>query len=333
MKHIFGILALTVLCGIVAGCSESDKGMEDSSETGVLFHIARAEQNTGEYNFNAHMNRIYVGERKQEHDKSELHIHSIADLKSIDGTALSFRMTNLKAQWYKFIILSVPKIYDESNGPDYRNFDIFSEEDPEAASCDLNRHLIDYTHILEKAPGTTSPLKEAADGDIFRAVLNRWAENNLIVEENITLKRLNGRLDIDMGILADQFPKQVNSITVKITVPSKMYLTDNNTGMVKSFAPATFTYTTYPNDMKEMQHHIISLNLLPGKVKGSITVKTEDGEQIFNITTMKDVLTIRPNTITHLKFNGISPNFFDVKYAGYTGTEITVEDSWNGGWN
>lgn len=330
---------LAALCTMAAGCSESSDESPRISDTGIELNITKAAQSLpAKYDFNAHMNRIYIGERKPEHAPSELHIHSISDLKSPDGHTLSFRLTRLKAQWYKFIVLSVPKIYPEQDTPDPRNFDIFTEEQPGAASCDLNRHLIDYTPILRMAPGSTAPQKETADGDIFRAVLNRWAESGRIVQEQITLKRLNGRLDIDMGILADQFPRKVNSITVEVRTPSQMYLTDDNIDAVKTASPATFAFTTHPDDMTllpeaQHRHHIISIPLLPGVLHGSITVKADDGDRTYPIATADGEAVIRPNTVTLLRFNGIASGFFDIRYAGYDGTSIDVEEDWNGGWN
>ncbi len=339
MKQILQIAAATLLCGMAAACDSSESG-DSETTAGIDLRISRAEaQAASPYDFRAHMNRIYVGERKPEHNKSELHVREISDLYSIDnGESLQFRMTQLKAQWYKFIILSVPKIYPGTEGIDVRNFGIFSEEQPDESSCDLNRHFIDYTPILEKAPGTTAPDVPAPDGDIFRAVLNCWAKNNLLVEEKITLKRINGRLDIDMGILTDQFPQHINRIIIEVTTPSHLYLSDDNKEVVKSSTPRTFTYTTRPDDLgalpeSQHRHHIISLPLLPGLLQGTITVDAADKAYTYNISSSGDELSIKPNTVTRLRFNGMAEGFFDVRYAGYNDTGINVEEDWNGGWN
>ncbi len=338
MKHILQIAALALLCSMTAACDSSEGGAEEMP-TGIELDITRAEtQSSTPFDFRAHMNRIYVSERKPEHNKSELHVREISDLYSIDnGKSLQFRMTNLKAQWYKFIILSAPKIVPGTEGYNARNFDIFTEEQPGESSCDMNRHFIDYTPILEKAPGTMSPDFIAPDCDIFRAVLNRWAKNNLMVTEKITLKRVNGRLDIDMGVLADQFPAHINRIIVEVTTPSHLYLTDDNKGAVKCTTPKKFTYTTYPDDHSEelepKLHHLISLPLLPGALQGTITVDAVDKTYTYNITSSGEEVCIKPNTITRLHFNGIAEGYFDVRYAGYKDTGIDVEEDWNGGWN
>ncbi len=338
MKHLLQIAALALSASLCAACSTDDEAGE-TDPTGVELRITRETASASPYDFRAHMNRIYVGERKPEHGTSELHIREISDLYSVDGGAsLRFRTVQLKPRWYKFVVLSVPKIHPGTEGIDARNFAIFTEEQPDEASCDLNRHLIDYTPILEKAPGSSAPDRPTADGDIFRAVMNRWAQGHLIVEEEITLKRINGRLDIDMGILADQFPHRITSISVEVTTPSRLYLTDDNTQAVKTAAPRTFTYTTLPDDMTSLpeaqhRHHIISLPLLPGTVSGTITVNGTDRSYTYDLTSSGGQVEIKPNTVTRLHFNGITPGWFDVRYAGFDDTGIDVEEGWNGGWN
>ena len=47
----------------------------------------------------------------------------------------------------------------------------------------------------------------------------------------------------------------------------------------------------------------------------------------------KEAVSIKANTKTTILFNGMETGEFEVRYAGFDGSEIGVaEDNWNGGW-
>lgn len=341
MKMISNKIWLMAVCMWLSACSEQTDvpSDDDMSQSSVELVASRAAE--GDFNFKAHMNRLYIGERKQEHGEGELHLHSASDLYSMDGVSLSFRETQMKPAWYKFVMISAPKIVPGTD--DYanrtENFKIFTEEIPEAGSCDLNSYLINYEPILKMKPGSEAPDVKCHDGDVFRGIVNCWLKNGVNTKENFNLKRINGLLVVDMGILADQFDGKVTSVTLAIDkTPSQVYVTDDNQGKVKCINPINVEYHTTPDDMekvaeKDRRHHKIIVNLLPSRLNGSIKVTTEKGGNYeFELTPVDEVL-IKPNTRTLLTFNGIEQGYFKTEYAGYDNTGFDIDDSWNGGWN
>lgn len=320
-------MAVGLLC--LAGCSKET----ESEKTGSSVNLEmRVNGGTSGYDFATHMNRIYIGENKHEHGVEELHVNTIVDLYPESGK-LRYRGLGFTPNFYKFVVLSVPKVMEGTNA---RNFDIFTEKNPGEGSCNMNDHLIDYSVILKKGPGaeantTTMPLP---DGDIFRSVLNRALVSHQILSEDIVLHRLNGLLEIDMGILADQFEEKVNKITVQMVTPTCLYILDENKDKVITAKNSQVSFVTTPLDMRsyaenQRKHHIIRMNLLPGEIdEGQIIVETESKTFNYTLVPVSGKLFIKRNTRTKLKFNGIPDDSFEVIYAGYEDTKIDAEDEW-----
>lgn len=349
MKTILRFIALCTVTGVTFSCSDCQEeyctSQEQSAFTLNITPQANPEQGTG-YNFNDHMNRIYIGVRQQEHHVEELHTYSSYDLYSIDGgKSVQFSAIQMKPQWYKFIVLSVPKLFTDKPNIDARNFRIFTEKVPGAESCNLTDQMIDYRHILDKGPGATgvgegTPDKDIAlcDGDIYRGIINRWIEQNPDLQtEDITLHRINGKLEINMGILADQFNDKILRIAVELNTPTRLFLTDNNRNEVLATDTASIIFTTQPADYRHTaeslrREHIISLNLLPAPLNGTIKVTTEHNENfVYSLDDLN--AQIRQNTRTRIRFNGMSQNNFKVEYAGFDDTSIDAHEDWDGGWD
>ena len=341
-KLIYPLACLAAL--LAAGCSNdrSPAGLPEETPA-VTFRIdTRAAIDDG-----AQLTRLYLGERKPEHateDMEHLHLNSYVDI-----TGGKITLEGLMPQWYKFVFLCVPDIAGTGKA-------IFTAEDPLEGSCDLNDVMIDYLPVLNlsagsmmQTPGADPEVLQATpDGNIYREVINRWVtipgEEEEYDGEGVTLTRLNGQLIIDMGVLEDQFGGIDNfergKVTVTLTVndtPTSLYVTDNDADEVKTAAPQTISWTTTPTpntvdkDTDPTQHHLITVNLLPGMLNGSITVKTPEGEYTYPLQGDSGQVSIKKNTQTKLIFNGVKANDFTVQYAGFAGTGIDVDtDDWNG---
>ena len=328
-----------LLAGLMglAACTQDDMPADPTEETAaVTFRVGtRAEGETPD-----RLARLYIGERKPEHfteDTTHLHVNQIVDFEDETVT-----VSGLKPQWYKFAFVSVPRIEDTGTG-------LFTETDPKEGSCDLNDQMIDYKPILSQDPGTTMPDKETPDGDIFRKVINRWTLSGDMVSEDVVMNRLNGQLVIDMGVMEDQFDcdgftKGEVIVTVTVNdIPTRLYLTDNDADEIKTADYETVPWTTHPapNEIVRdeeghkidvgKEHHVITLNLLPCTLSGSVTVKTPKDEFTYPLQGTGGQLSIKQNTRTKLTFNGIADGHFSVKYAGFSDTQIDVDtDDWDG---
>lgn len=322
-----GILYYSILfctaAMFAAGCTESGHpaGMEE--DTAVTFCLTRA-AGIGE----GRLARLYIGERKPEHSSEALHCNSFHDF-----SGATVQVSGLLPQWYKFVFLSVPEIAGVGD-------DVFTEEIPGDGTCDMNKLMIDYMPVLEQSAGTEFPVAALSDGDIFRKVINRWMESDEISEENVEMTRLNGQLEIDMGILEDQFDGSVEKIVLEIAdTPTRIYITDNDCGEIKTTGLETVSWTTRPYhnvtgaNQDPVSHHKISVNLLPGALTGSITVRMTGGEDyVYPLVGDNGAsLSIKANTRTKLEFNGLRDGYFTVRYAGYADAGIDVDDdAWDG---
>lgn len=340
MKTIWNkYLALPVLTALLGLAACSNDSVADNfgptEPAGVKFKLAVGSQEPQPVAKDQLM-RLFVGERKPEHGVEELHLLGVLE----DVTEGHLTFTKLKPQWYKFAFLCVPR--NGNNQP----LNLFTEENPGEATCNMNRILLDYMPILAQGAGKED--FEEADtplppGDIYRKVLSFWLKKDTMVTKNVVLTRLNGQLDLDMGILVDQFEHRVDRVELELTnLPTRIYITDNDKEEIKTTNPQTVRFWTKPYPQSDVieskrEHHHLLANLLPCKLEGNLNVYTTDDQgNPHNFTyplsnSSGRTYRIKPNTRTILRFNGISTNYFDVKYAGYDDTSIDVdEDDWDG---
>lgn len=269
--------------------------------------------------------RLYLGEHKTEHWDNKKHLH-LREKYTLTGS--SFLLENMPEQRYKFAFVCVPKL----DG-------MFSEKVPGTNSCDFNAHLIDFTPVLN-AQAQASQASQALvnTGHIYRKVINRWLRSGEALTENVTLNRLNGQLIIDMGVPEDQFEHEVARIDIHIDhTPTEIYIRDNDNDeiiLVEDRAKS-FVYTSVPQ-WNVNKRHIITLNLLPSELQGDIFVyrKGDDKPQTFPFKGMynRGKVHIKRNTRTTLEFNGLHKDYFTVKYAGFDGSQIGVDDDQWDGW-
>ena len=266
--------------------------------------------------------RLYLGEHKPEHldDKKHLHLREKYTL-----TGSSFLLENMPEQRYKFAFVCAPRLVAG---------DMFTEKDPLNPSCDFNRHIIDFSPVLDGQPS----VELANYGHVYRKVINRWLRSGEALTENVTLTRLNGQLRIDMGILQDQFEHPVSKIEIIINnTPTKLYIRDNDNDellLVENSTQAK-TYTDdNPDWNNTFMHYTVTLNLLPSELDGYIIV-TSGGNLLtfpFKGVYHGEKVQIKRNTRTTLEFNGLHKDYFTVKYAGFDGSQIGVDDDQWDGW-
>lgn len=273
--------------------------------------------------------------------------------------ATTFLAEKLKLQWYKFAFMGVPDIEGKIEGEKLFS-DVSAEAGSEVATTkDFSKLLVDYTSVL----GLQAKEQDAAstyDLNLYRGVANCWmtrpSENGEVPTENITMKRITGEFKLDMGVLQDQFEHKVATITLSLKVPQRVYVYDNyreyvdeNTVENESSVFVEGDYVMeYIYSVSETlaesgtEHCKLILNLLPCTLEGTLNVafvQSGDGTTVapqqYQIRSdeASAAVEIKPNVRTTLLFNGMHKREFEVRYAGFDGSEIGVaEDNWNGGW-
>lgn len=335
MKKVWkSYIGLAAMAFCLAGCSyDMEAEMDSMNQCAVRFSWSTEKAEANHAVKKDQLMRLFVGERKPEHGIEELHLLKVLE----DVKEGKLTLEQLKPQWYKFVFMCVPR--NGKNQP----LELFTEENPGEATCDLNKILIDYEPILKLGAGSETPKIDISDGNIYRKVVSRWLEKGKTASENVVLTRLNGQLVVDMGILCDQFQHPVDSVFLVLTNhPTRLYITDNDKDQIKTTEFKTVYFGTKPDDQhrfpeKDRTHHKLIANLLPCILDGKLIVRTvsDKGEKkIFEYplkTKSEQTFQIKPNTKTTLKFNGINKGDFDVKYAGWDSTKVNVStDEWVG---
>ena len=315
------LLMVTVPALLLASCAKENADGESAS---MEFSVKTKGAGISVPDNTNQLVRLYVGVNGKEHagvdDKQEhIHLHTTADL--TDG--YSFLVTGLTERRYKMAFICVPKI------------DGMLTMDASKLQCDYNAVIVDFSPILDKQPSAN--MEDI--GHIYRKVISRHASSGKQAMENVILDRINGQLVIDMGILEDQFENKVEKIEVIFNnLPTSIYLRDNdNAEIITARQNPNKVYTSIPDlsPAAKKLHHRIILNLLPSNLNGVIRV-TEQGKAAKDYkiggTYGGGKVSVKPNTRTILEFNGLHRDYFTVKYAGFDGSSIGVDDDQWDGW-
>lgn len=316
---------------MAAGCSENDSPAADEGQVQAVFKIeSRAD---GTETLTDECLRMFIADRRQEHDNTEA-LHCGEDWR-IDLTTNRYELSGMTAQWYKFAFVSVPNctrksLFTVANGADKN-------------TCNFNELAIDYALVLEvqvtEAQQPESNRTSVDKLDVWRAVMNRWLQPDVVLTEDVTMQRLTGRLVLNMGIPEDQFRAKVASIEVTLNrVPQKFLIHDEDEGQIitqsQSTQSYTFTYTDIP--WNEGSDYVVTLALPPHEVQAALVVNYKDAgnnpQEVYQIVdSNKEAVSIKANTKTTILFNGMETGEFEVRYAGFDGSSIGVaEDDWNG---
>lgn len=312
---------------MAAGCSENDSPAADEGQVQAVFKIeSRAD---GTETLTDECLRMFIADRRQEHDNTEA-LHCGEDWR-IDLTTNSYELSGMTAQWYKFAFVSVPNCA----GVDGKSLFTVAERADEK-TCDFNELAIDYVPVLE-AQQTESNKTSVDKLDVWRAVMNRWLQPDEVLTEEVTMQRLTGRLELNLGIPEDQFRAEVASIAVTLNgVPQKFLIHDEDEGQIitENAQNYTFTYTEIPWNTR--QDYVVTLALPPHEVQAALVVNYKDAgnnpQEVYQIMdSNKEAVSIKANTKTTILFNGMETGEFEVRYAGFNEKAvIDVDDEWNG---
>lgn len=312
---------------MAAGCSENDSPAADEGQVQAVFKIeSRAD---GTETLTDECLRMFIADRRQEHDNTEA-LHCGEDWR-IDLNTNSYELSGMTAQWYKFAFVSVPDLEGIVNGKS-----LFTvAEGADEKTCDFNELAIDYAPVLV-AQQTESNRTSVDKLDVWRAVMNRWLQPDVVLTEDVTMQRLTGRLVLNMGIPEDQFRAEVASIEVTLNrVPQKFLIHDEDEGQIitQSTQSYTFTYTDIPWDGGS--DYVVTLALPPHEVQAALVVTYTDSSiqpEVYQIVdSNKEAVSIKANTKTTILFNGMETGEFEVRYAGFNNDAvIDVDDEWNG---
>lgn len=320
------IIGLTLMSLMAAGCSNNDSPAADERQVQAVFKIeSRAD---GTETLADECLRMFIADRRQEHDNTEA-LHCGEDWR-IDLTTNSYKLSGMTAQWYKFAFVSVPNCA----GVDGKSLFTVAEEADEK-TCDFNELAIDYAPVLE-AQQKESNMTSVDKLDVWRAVMNRWLQPDQVLKENVTMQRLTGRLELNLGKPEDQFRAKVASIAVTLNgVPQKFLIHDEDEGQIitENARNYTFTYTEIPWNTR--QDYVVTLALPPHEVQAALVVTYKDDliqQEVYRIVdSHKEAVSIKANTKTTILFNGMETGEFEVRYAGFDGSSIGVaDDDWNG---
>lgn len=328
------LLMLSLLTG---GCSaDEDPVMKQQSGFSFEVHTRGTDSPDGEKQYT----RLYVAERKQEHDKDHLHCPAERRYTLTDGR---YELTDLYGQWYKFAFVCVPKWSEGGEN-------LLTEEDPAERTCDFNKLLLDFRPVLMYQKEQTN-IAQTEDLNIYRRVIDRWIDPDGENTEDVEMTRITGEMLIDMGIPADQFPKNVKSIRLTLNAPTmQAYIRDDASENVITVAGSgDVVYELDFSDLDEEEYkkamatkQVFRICLLPEVLKGSIVVNYKNSNEAVyfpigeNADEGETRVEIRPNRVTTVLYNGMKKNEFEVRYAGFaTGNDAEVDvddDVWNG-WN
>lgn len=317
---------------MAAGCSENDSPAADERQVQAVFKIeSRAD---GTETLTDECLRMFIADRRQEHDNTEA-LHCGEDWR-IDLNTNSYELSGMTAQWYKFAFVSVPNC----TGVDGKSLFTVAEE-ADVKTCDFNELAIDYAPVLEaqvtEAKQPESKRTSVDKLDVWRAVMNRWLQPDVVLREDVTMQRLTGRLELNLGIPEDQFRAEVASIAVTLNgVPQKFLIHDEDEGQIitQSTQSYTFAYTKIPWD--EGSDYVVTLALPPHEVQAALVVNYKDAgnnpQEVYRIVdSNKEAVSIKANTKTTILFNGMETGEFEVRYAGFNEKAvIDVDDEWNG---
>ena len=115
-----------------------------------------------------------------------------------------------------------------------------------------------------------------------------------------------------------------------------MYLHDEADGeaILKEHSEmnCVFEYRNVPWNTRN--HFIIQLDLLPGEIPAAttVTVKYEGSASaaVYNLVSEEGSISIKPSTMTTVRFNGIKDGFREVRYAGFPNDAVVdvAPDVW-----
>ncbi len=338
-KHKLSLLLLSVLL-LWTGCSgDEEEALKTSTGTASLaFEVrTRAAEDAIKPDEANQLTKLYVAERPQEHASDALHCAEDQRYTLEDGY---FSLEGLFGQWYKFAFFCVPK-WEGGGGEELLKKD-------EVDTHDFNKLYIDFDPVLDYQKENLNISKEK-DLNIYRKIIDRWVDPESVNPpvENIVMERITGELEIDMGIPADQFERNVEYIELSLHgFNKKVYIHDQAAGEIimeaESYNPNGGNVVFNPT--LKMDEEVLSLRqkfhlcLLPQVLQGEIKVVFTEETAGGNTKTIKlgesegeTRIEVKPNQRTIVLYNGMEKDEFEVRYAGFNDQAVidVEDDEWS----
>jgi hypothetical protein len=321
-KTVLHYMMLAVL--FATSCTKEE--MPAEGPEGAALHVEVRSGTTG-----THDVRLFLANRSKEHNNDELHCPEEwrFDLtESATAGTYTYSLTNLLPQWYKMAFVAVPHIEGQT---------LFPEVTSGENTCDFNKLLIDYSPALQDG---INGQPDSPDLAIYREATDGWLEKGKTLTENVQLKRLTGVLELNLGVLKDQFEKRVTQIVLSLRVPTRMYVSDEGTGnlvLTGELQTFTYTYATESQWTSNDDYVIKNIHLLPAELTEAYLGVYEQGKsepKIYKIARFSltgSIVEIKSNMRTLLYFNGMEDTEFEVRYAGFDTDDndavIGIEDN------
>lgn len=312
-------------------CSDEMKegGENDGNLPVATFNVTtRASDNSADNEISGkQFTRLFLAERLSEHTDGSETLHCDASNRfDLDGS--TYQLEGLKGQWYKFAFVCVPDL----NGMGGSAMFVGKTKDY-SEEHDFNKLMVDYQPVLDyQASEPTAANND--DLSVYRKIIDRWVDATNPTSEDVALTRVTGQLILDMGKPADQFENQVSSITLTVTTPTRFYIRDEAEDQVIVDNVSKKDFTINVSDPKARQ--ILRVSLLPGELKNAkVTVYFNGGtlEEFVLQNEYEEPIQIKKNTRTTVLFNGMHPDEFEVRYAGFDDGGDAVIDVPDNGWN
>ena len=333
----------------LAACSDEETNLAPQEGNATMtFRLSTRADEEGAASTEQHTH-LYVAERLSEHSginnttgDVEIPLYCDKDF-VVDGNEYS--VTNLLGQWYKFAFVCVPDLDEVKGMGEEMLFKRYNAETQK--NEDFNNYFVFYKPVLEYQQDNYEKVAEQ-DLAIYRKIIDRWAIANSILEEDVRLTRVTGQLVLDMGKPADQFnEEEIDYINISFNTPISFYLRDaakdsviimNNSLFTGS--PMLFTIDWKPTseEFKANERKIFTINLLPSVLRENANIKVVYKDRRSESYPLQndegEPIQIKPNTRTIVRFNGLHPEEFEVRYAGFAdGNDAVVgvdDDKWNG---
>lgn len=338
MKRYTIYMAMLFAFTLFSCSDEMKEGVENDGNVPVAtFNVTtRASDNSADNEISdTQFTRLFLAERLSEHaenDSSEtletLHC-DVSNRFDLDGS--TYQLEGLKGQWYKFAFVCVPALNGMGSAMFVGETKEYSEEH------DFNKLMVDYLPVLVYQASEPT-VANNDDLSVYRKIIDRWVDATNPTSEDVVLTRVTGQLILDMGKPADQFENPVSSITLTVTTPSRFYIRDEaEDQVIVDDNTSEKEFTINVSDPKTRQ--ILRVSLLPGELTDAkVTVNYgETSEEFVLQNENKEPIQIKKNTRTTVLFNGMHPDEFEVRYAGFDdGNDAVIDvsggdkDEWNG---
>ena len=304
-----------------------------------------------------HQAKLYVAERKAEDPQEELYYNRVEDI--TDGT---YSLTNMLAQWYKLAFVSAPESVilpkEPSNhafnklivdySPVLKNQDEHQSEDLAIYRANIDRWLmpdepleenvtmkritgqlvLDMGVLEDQFPSKVSKIEVHLPGVPAQVYIRDNADGSVNLVEGQTTNcsyTFEPSSQEEYAMYFNLLPCTLENGVISKKEETELESPVENEGTESGGGTETETPDAGSKSRAESTYSATGsyIKVTYGETEVLYAIKsTQEGQSIE----------IKPNVKTTVYFNGMENGEFEVRYAGFEGTEIDVEEDWNG-WN